>query len=66
MTPNSASAPLDADDLLPLLAARRAPATVPAGTSPIEAVLHPSRGLVGAAEIRAIAAELAARAATLV
>src|SRR5690348_12506787 len=63
MTPNTAPAPLGVDELLPLLAALRAPATVPADASVIEAVLHLSHGLAGAAEIQAIAAELAARAA---
>ena len=43
--------PLGIDALLPLLAALRAPTTVPDDVSPEEAVLHLSHGLVGAFDV---------------
>jgi hypothetical protein len=62
MTAQQAPQPLTVPELLEVLATLGAPATVPADLDDADAVLHLSHGLVGAAERKAMEAELAVRA----
>lgn len=63
MTAQQAPQPLTVPELLSALAALGAPAEVPASLGEADAVLHLSHGLVGAAERKAMEAELVVRAA---
>jgi hypothetical protein len=62
MTAQQAPQPLTVPEPLEVLAALGAPATVPAHLDDADAVLHLSHGLVGAAERKAMEADLAVRA----
>ena len=62
MTTHQAPQPLTVPELLQALAALGAPAEPPAHLDNADAVLHLSHGLVGAAERKAMEAELAVRA----
>jgi hypothetical protein len=62
MTEHPAPQPLTVPELLEALAALGAPAEVPAYLEEPDVVLHLSHGLVGAAERKAMEAELAVRA----
>lgn len=61
MTAQQAPQPLTVPELLEVLVALGAPATVPANLDDADAVLHLSHGLVGAAERKAMEAGLAVR-----